>query len=131
MTPVMAPALRQFIYAYVPTTRMLQVLLAVHADSASVWSAGRLTAALPELGLAAAEDLLAALHWLGFLAVTQDGGLVYQPSSPELAARVDELVALHAERPTEVLQEIARLELLNGVRSFADAFRLRRTRDRG
>jgi hypothetical protein len=125
------PELREFIFRYCPTAMSLAVLLRIQAHPDRTWTPRDLQHEIPDLHDLEAGDLLAAFYGQGLLTAAAAATYRYQPSSPELAKRVTDLVRNYAERPADVLEEIASLARVAPLRSFADAFVIRKERKRG
>ena len=109
----------------------LAVLLRIGAHPERPWTPGELHREMPDLDEGDAGDLLAAFYGQGLLTAAAAATYHYQPSSPELARRVADLVEAYAEQPAAVLEEIANLARLAPLRSFAEAFVIRKERKRG
>jgi DNA-binding MarR family transcriptional regulator len=117
---------REFITANINSVAQLEVLLLLRRESGVAWSAEDVARALyttPEMMAAQ----LAELETRGLLRKTSGSADVYSyaPSTPQLAAAVDLLANLYKERRVTVITTIY-AEPVDSVRTFADAFRLRK-----
>jgi DNA-binding IclR family transcriptional regulator len=110
-----------FIYRYVESSDVLEVLLRLCDEPTRSWTAEQI-AAKCGLSTAQASDVLAGLLYKGFVAFS-DGAYRFQPRDPELLSGVTACARAYRDGPTAVVREIASL---GSARSFAEAFRLRR-----
>ena len=109
----------------------LELLLLLHANAGRAWTAAdvaqelRIDAswAAGQLGELAARGLLAP-------AADQPGAFRYAPGSPELDAAVTQLAKDYTERRVTVITLIFS-KPVDKLRSFADAFRLRKDNPHG
>jgi hypothetical protein len=131
LSRIFPPEISEFIYRYCPSLQHLAILLCIHADDSRTWTPGDVHSEVRELDEREARDLLAAFYGQGLLTAVAVDTYRYAPSSPELARGVAALAQAHAERPAAVLKEVARLEGLGPIRSFSDAFVIRKGRRRG
>jgi hypothetical protein len=121
MARALPDAVIDFIYRYVESIDVLEVLLRLCDEPTRSWTAEQIAT---ECGLltAQASDVLVGLLYKGF-AEFSDGTYRFQPRDPELLSGVTACARAYRYRPTAVVREIASL---GSARSFADAFRLRR-----
>lgn len=131
MSRELPPELREFIYRHCPSTTGLAILLRIQAHPDRVWTPRELHHEMHDLAEREAADLLAAFYGQGLLTAAAGDTYRYEPSSPEVARMVVDLVQAYAERPAAILEEIANLASLGPLRSFADAFVIRKERKRG
>lgn len=103
----------------------------MHAHSDHMWTPRDLAGGIQHLGNEEAQDLLATFYGHGFLAAVAADRYRYEPNSPELARGVAALAKAYAEQRIAVLEQLARLTALDPLRSFADAFVIRKDRKRG
>ncbi len=96
-----------------------------------MWRSQELVGTIQGLGKDEAQDLLATLYGHGFLTAVSGDSFRYEPNSPELARGVATLAKAYAEQRIAVLEQLARLAGMDSVRSFADAFVIRKDRTRG
>jgi hypothetical protein len=120
---------RRFISEYINSAEQLDVLLLLHAERARSFNAAEVSQrvfTVPAAAILRLEELTAA----GLVSSDRapDPRYRYAPSTPELAARVDVLAATHRAQRVAVVQLVYQVPR-DPVRSFADAFRLRRPED--
>lgn len=114
-------AVQALLYERIDSAAQLEILLLLRRDTGRSWSADALAAEL-RLERAWVERQLADLKSAGFLTYVH-GRFAYAPSAP-VAATMDELARVYAERPAAVITFIF-TKPQRSLRSFADAFRLR------
>jgi hypothetical protein len=131
MTSGLPPELREFVYRYTSTLPAVEALLLLQSKPDVAWTARLLADHAGPLDERAAADLLATLHWHGFLAAEPDGTYRYQPQTAELERQASRLATAYANERLAVLTELANLASLTPIRNFAEAFRMRRDRPRG
>ena len=124
------PQVRAFIAAHVESVMALEALLLVAADPGRRWNGAALAQQLRIDATWAAAQLRAfADH--GLLASDAAGGeFWYEPRSPELSRTVSELARAYAERRVSVISLVFE-KPVDQVRSFADAFRIRKEKSDG
>jgi hypothetical protein len=114
----------RFLQTTVPSVDAAELLLRLHRDPARWWSAAELTAApLAEADLA---RYLETLQARGLIANDPDQRVQYQPASAVLDSYVRTLAQAYSERPVTLIRVIYALRD-SKIRSFADAFKLRRS----
>jgi hypothetical protein len=131
MSRRLSPELRDFIFRFCPSVLLLEVLLLLRAHSDRTWTPAELRREMPDLDEPHARDLLAGLYAQELLAAASVEHYQFGPRSPEVARLVDYLAAAYLERPAAVLEEISALAGLAPIRSFADAFLIKKERKRG
>lgn len=104
----------QFLQAAVPAVEAAELLLLVRSDAARAWT--------PPEG---AARYVSGLQAHGLVEVDSEQRVRYRPASDALAAHVATLDKVYRERPVTLIRVIYGLRD-NKIRSFADAFRLRR-----
>jgi hypothetical protein len=127
----LAPALTEFIYRFCPSVQRLEALLYIQANQGRVWTPRELADGIQPLSTDEAFDLLATFYGHGFLTAVSRNSFRYEPSSPELAQGAAALAKAYGEQRIAVLEQLTRLAGLDPVRSFADAFVIRKDRKRG
>ena len=104
----------QFLQSAVPAVEAAEFLLLVKGDPARAWT--------PPEG---AARYVSSLQAGGLVQVDSEQRVLYKPASDVLAAHVGTLERLYRERPVTLIRVIYGLRD-SKIRSFADAFRLRR-----
>jgi hypothetical protein len=118
----------QFLQVAVPAVEAAELLLVLRRESARAWTVADAVAALGagvSLPQEAASRYMDELHARGLVAIDAAKNVQYRPASDELAAHVATLEKVYRERPVTLIRVIYGLRD-NKIRSFADAFRLRR-----
>jgi hypothetical protein len=117
--------IKQFIADNIDTVAQLELLLLLRNAPARAWSAEEAGAAL----YAAANVIalqLADLRSKKLLAAgPQEQTFTYQPETAELSQLVDRLAEMYRERRVAVITAVY-TKPVDKIRSFADAFRLRK-----
>jgi hypothetical protein len=115
----------RFIVQHVDTLEQLEILLLLRSNSAREFSADQVTAEL-RLGPATAPARLADQAGRGFLGARGEPPRYrYAPSSSEIGRQIDALAHCYSERRVAVITRIFSPRT-DPIRSFADAFKLRR-----
>jgi hypothetical protein len=127
----LSPVLTEFIYRFCPSVQRLEALLYIQANPGRVWTPRELAGGIQPLNTDEALDLLATFYGHGFLTAVSRDSFRYEPSSPELAQSAAALAKAYAEQRIALLEHLTRLASLDPVRSFADAFVIRRDSKRG
>jgi predicted ArsR family transcriptional regulator len=117
---------RQFITDNISSVAKLEVLLLLRNNPEPAWTAAAVAKALatsPEVMQTHLDEWLAR----GLLQVSEasERGYRYSPKSPELDRTVRDLADLYQARRVTVITQIYS-EPVDKVRTFADAFRLRK-----
>jgi hypothetical protein len=131
VTAGLPAALREFIYRYCATLPALEALMMFHSGPDVAWTAELVRARLGQFGEQESADVLAEFHWHGFLEIEPGGTYRYQPRSAELQRLAADLAAVYEKQRLTVVAEVARLASLAPLRSFSDAFRVRKVRPDG
>jgi hypothetical protein len=106
----------RFLQSSVPTVEAAELLLALFADPAA--------AVRPKN--AVESKILQSFHASGLAMASVDQTYQYRPSNEILAAHVEMLAKAYEERPVTLIRIIYALRD-SKIRSFADAFRVRKT----
>ena len=108
----------------VPNLEAAEALLLLSHDRGRQWSATDVIAGLHPTVTSEADvrKYLDAFAGRGLLARKGDDAWQYEPASPELNALVEMLGQAHKRRPVTLVRLIYNLK----IRSFADAFKLRK-----
>ena len=113
----------------VPTLEALEIVLLVARDPGREWHP-RAILPLLQPGLAtegSVHEYLRVLAEHGLGSVTADR-FVYGPRSPELTSAVEGLILAYHQRPVTLIRTVYAAADVKNIRSFAEAFRLRRHR---
>jgi hypothetical protein len=121
--------LKQFLSEHISSVGQLEVLLLMRSDPERRWTAAQVSKTLYTTPEVVAEQL-ADLCKRGLLAAHGGSDTLYQyaPATPDLDANVATLDAAYRERRVAVITFIYS-QPIEKVRTFADAFRLRRKSD--
>lgn len=114
----------RFIAEHVDTLEQLEILLLLRAQRSREFTADAVTAEL-RLGPATAPERLAALAARGFLSCQGVPPLYRYAPNPATDQVIGALASVYAERRVAVITRIFSPRT-DSVRSFADAFKLRR-----
>jgi hypothetical protein len=124
---------KAFIAAHIESVLQLEVLLLLHAQAPRPWTAAELAQEL-RIDAAWVAGQLASLADAGVLAATAAGGNApqyrYEPRAAELDRAVAGLAREYAARRVTVIGLIFS-KPVDKIRSFADAFRLRKDKPDG
>jgi DNA-binding transcriptional ArsR family regulator len=118
---------KQFIEGNIDSVEQLEILRVLGEDRSREWAASdlaRVSQARPE----AVGAHLSALQGRGLLVVVARGTDLFcrhGPATPELEAMVSRLLQVYRERPVTMINLIYD-RAKDSLRSFADAFRLRK-----
>jgi hypothetical protein len=127
----LSPELRDLIYRYCPSVKALTILLHIQAHPHRAWTPRDLHDVASEIEEEKVADLLAAFYAQKLLVVVGGGTYRYEPDSSEVAGLVALLAKTYADHPAVVLEEIMTLDRGATLRSFADAFILKKDSRRG
>ncbi len=115
---------KAIIASHIDSVAQLEVLLLLHRTAPQEWSAQMIQGELKiDPNFAARE--LQTLSNRGLLAARQGPVYYYGPRSPELDAAVSALASAYAKYRVSVISSIF-AKPSDNIRTFADAFRLRR-----
>lgn len=112
----------QFLQSTIPAVEAAELLLALRCDPARWWT---LQETCGTLSAADGERFVEVFESRGVIARDGEGRVQYRPQSDSLAAHVRTLDKVYRERPVTLIRVIYGLRD-SKIRSFADAFRLRR-----
>jgi hypothetical protein len=84
----LSPELRDFIYRYCPSAKILTTLLHVQAHPHRTWTPRELHDVAPEVDEQELADLLAAFYAQGLLVAVPGGAYRYDPGSSDMAGLV-------------------------------------------
>ena len=126
-----APEVRAFIAAHIESVVQLEILLLLHGAAGASHSAADLSTQL-RIDPAWAEAQLADLCTRGLLRCAEGPPATYQfaAKDPSVAEAVDALAKAYADRRVSVISLIFS-KPIDKIRSFADAFRIRRNSTHG
>lgn len=119
---------RRFLHATIRTVDELELLRLLGEQPARDWTAEELGAAL-QIAPPAAAGHLADLLSRGLVARTAGGGPPawrYGPATPDLQVGMANLLLAYRERPVTMIKAVYARPSDDPLRSFADAFRLRK-----
>lgn len=113
----------QFIRECVDRLETLEVLLLLQSSTGRTWTVQQMTDEMQSSPLAV-ESSLDVLTIRGLVSATADGYL-FRPRTVELESKTQQLAALYRERRAAVITIIFSRSG-DAVRSFADAFRIKK-----
>lgn len=121
---------RRLIRDCVPTLEALEIVLLMTRDPGRDWSPHAVTRLIqPGEGPISDSHVLAYLQALaeqGILVRQPGGAFAYQPRGSELIRAIEGLIVAYHQRPVTLIRTIYEAADLRNIRSFADAFRLRK-----
>jgi hypothetical protein len=122
---------KAFIAAHVDSVLQLELLLLLHAQAPRTWTADELAREL-RIDRAWASAQLASLAGAGVLSASGDDppAYRYEPRAPQLDVAVRGLAREYAARRVTIIGLIFS-KPMDKIRSFADAFRFRRDKEKG
>lgn len=115
----------RFIVRRIPTYRAAEILVHVARDPARAWTPDEIAGALAGLPASGVREDLDHFAREGLVEIESEGRFRYAPSSDELRAAVVLLVDAYDRRPVTLVRLMDSLAT-ERIRSFADAFRLKR-----
>lgn len=118
---------QRLVEASIPTLEALEIVLLVARDPGRQWH----PSAIPQLlhpAHVTAEQVGEYLRVLASHGILVQSGetFVYAPVKPELARAVEGLILAYHQRPVTLIRTVYALADTKRIRSFADAFRLRK-----
>jgi hypothetical protein len=118
--------LKQFLAGHLSSVAQLETLLLLRSGRDREWTPEDVSRSLYTTAEMAA-DQLSELHARGLVACKEESGVRFQylPATAELEAQVGRLETMYRERRVAVITAIYS-QPLDKVRTFADAFRLRK-----
>ena len=114
----------RFLHACVPSVQAAELLLLLAGEPAAL-RAKEAAERVPAMGETEAAKILQALHANGLVMAGVDQAYQYRPASAALGAHVEMLAKAYEERPVTLIRIIYALRD-SKIRSFADAFRVRK-----
>ena len=117
----------RFLQTAVPSVDAAELLLLLQRDRSRAWSTAEIVVALRPASITEADAMrtIEAFVARGLLAQGPDKRVQYQPTSEELDGYVRTLAQAYTERPVTLIRVIYALRD-SKIRSFADAFKLRK-----
>jgi hypothetical protein len=117
----------RFLQTTVPSVDAAEMLLVLARDPTRSWSPGELVIAMRPATITEADvaRYVEIFQGRGLVTLTPEKRLQYQPAGPELAGHADTLAKAYRERPVTLIRVIYALRD-SKIRSFADAFKLRK-----
>jgi hypothetical protein len=121
--------LRSFVADHIHSVAELELLLLLRSQPEKSWAVAEMSRALalaPEMTAALLDDL----RRRGFAVQPEDQAAAYRysPAAPEFDRLLGELARYYEERRVSVIQLIY-AQPIDKLRTFADAFRLRRPKE--
>ena len=116
----------RFLHANVPSVQAAELLLLLASDPAAALRPKEAAERLSAVSEAEAAKILQALHANGLAMAGVDQSYQYRPASEALEAHVGVLAQAYEERPVTLIRIIYALRD-SKIRSFADAFRVRKS----
>ena len=114
-----------FVQASVPSVQAAELLVVLHNQPERWWDAPELVAQAGGLAEAEALRLLELFKTRGLLAAGPDKRVQFRPANPYIGAQAAKLAQAYLERPVTLIRMIYALRDTR-IRSFADAFKLKR-----
>ncbi len=125
--PDLPDDVRRFVHDCVPTLEALEILLMLTREPGRVWQPDAMLRLL-QPGTAAVGNVREYLDVLaGRGIVTREaGGFVYRPATAALTRAVEGVIIAYHQRPVTLIRTVYEGADLRNIRTFADAFRLRK-----
>jgi hypothetical protein len=123
------PRVQRFLQTHIDSIEKLEVLLLLRAQASRTWT-GAAVAQQLRIAEDSARRRLDDLCERALLACEQQDSFRYAPLASSDALAVDELAATYAQRRVSVISFIFS-QPMDRIRSFADAFRLKKDRSDG
>ena len=117
--------IKQFIADNIDTVAQLELLLLLRSESGKQWTAEEAGKALYSSAEVTALQMADLQQKRLLVAGGAAGTFIYRPEPSDLARLVDRLADLYRERRVTVITAIY-TKPIDKIRSFADAFRLRK-----
>ena len=119
---------RRLIESSIPTLEALEIVLLLARDPGREWQASLVPRLLPSAQVteAAVLEYLRILADQGIVAKRDEHRFVYAPRTPELTRAVEGLIIAYHQRPVTLIKAVYASAELARIRSFAEAFRLRK-----
>lgn len=131
------PDVQKFLHAHIASYEQLELLLALRGDQARSWTEEALCERL-SINPASLRGAVEGLQSGHFLATRAQGGesyYSYLPQREDVEATIGRLAATYREYPIPIIKHMSAnaIERLRSaaLRTFADAFILRKDKDRG
>jgi hypothetical protein len=120
---------RDFIIEHIDSVEQVEILLLLRQKTGRTWTAESMAREL-RIAAGSAGTRLSDLKRLGFVVAVDGapGEYRYAPRTPELDEKVRGLAEAYSERRVTVINLIFS-KPIDTIRTFADAFRLRRDED--
>ena len=125
-SPGIPDDVQQFIAEHIDSAEQLDTLVLLHTHPEREWTAEAVSQAIYSVPQSAVRSL-EALQARGFVASTSPGAWRYAPGNAENDRRIRELAATYRANRVEVVKHVFATRV-DPVKSFADAFRLRKDR---
>ena len=118
----------EFLQTCVPAVHTAELILLLRSRPQEWWDPAEVLQRMRAAGLAEPEGArhIELLQARGLLATGPDKRIQFRPADERIADQVEKLAQAYAERPVTLFRVIYALRDTR-VRSFAEAFRLRRT----
>jgi hypothetical protein len=117
--------IRQFIADNIDTVAQLELLLLLRSESGRMWTAEEAGKALYSAVDVTALQMVDLQQKRLLASGAAPNTFVYRPESPEMVRLVNRLADLYRERRVAVITAVY-TKPIDKIRSFADAFRLRK-----
>jgi hypothetical protein len=126
--PELPEEVRQLIRTSVPTLDSLELLVFLARGADRPLTAPEIVDGLrpTEIAEAAVAETLALLVSRGLLVEGEGQRFAFRPASPGLESAVRGLVKAYDERPVTLIRQVYTIAASQKIRSFADAFRLKK-----
>jgi len=116
----------RFIARYIDSAEQLDLLLLLHRDPERAWASSAAAEAVYSVP-ASSERRLHALAEQGLAERGAGGAYAYAPRDPELADTVERLAQAYRSNRAGVITAVFERQTADPVRSFADAFKFKRS----
>lgn len=121
-------AVRAFIESSVPSLETLEIVLAVAREPGRTWRAGDVVRVVQpsRVSESSVKEYLDQLAEQGIVTAQGEDVWVGTQASPDVARALDDLLAAYNQRPVTLIRTLYQLAATRKIRSFADAFRLKK-----